>query len=86
MEYSDYISHTVAVGVVMMDEDGYDNMMVFHGTIAQHDEKLYLEYANEEPFEMSEKWLAKLKPVDKSMSKEFQGSKYCLIIASVTKP
>lgn len=82
----DYIGETVAVGMLMMDAEGYDAMHVIHGTIAKRNGMLCLESEGHEPFEMSDKWLEKLKPVQESMGPEFQGSSYCLIIGSLQKP
>lgn len=82
----DYIGETVAVGMVMMDDEGYDAMRVIHGTIQKHDNMLCMVSEGHEPFEMSPKWLEKLKLVQESMGPEFQGSKYCLIIGSLQKP
>ncbi len=81
-----FIDQTLAVGIVMMDKEGYDEMAVIHGTIRQRENGLFLESEGQEPFEMSEKWLEKLKPTEEAMGPRFQGSKYCLIIASLTKP
>ena len=78
----DYINKTVAVGVVMMDSNGYDEMVVFNGKIKDNNGKLVLHIPNETPMEMSDKWLEKLKEVDNSMPEKFQNSQYCLIIAS----
>ncbi len=80
-----YINETVAVGIVMINKDGYDEMMVLHGIIKEDQNRLIFDSEGHEPFEMSDKWLEKLKPVEESMGEQFQGSKYCLIIASLTK-
>ena len=44
-----------------------------------------MESKDEAPFEMSNGWLEKIKPTGETMGKEFQGAKYCLIIASLQK-
>jgi hypothetical protein len=79
-----YEGKTVAVGVVMMDKDGYDEMVVFNGVISKNNKGLILEIPNEPPMEMSKSWLEKLKPVESSMGEKFQKSEYCLIIASTS--
>jgi hypothetical protein len=78
---NDYINETVAVGIMMINSEGYDEMAVFHGVIKENGSGLLLETDGQEPMEMSNKWLEKLKPVEESMDEQFQGSKYCLIIA-----
>ena len=81
-----YIDESLAIGIVMMDKDGNDEMAVIHGIIRQRSSGLFFESPEQDPFEMSEKWLAKLKPTSIEMGPLFQGSSFCLIIASVTKP
>ena len=80
-----YIDQSVAVGIVMIDSEGYDAMEVIHGTIRKGEMGLHLEVEGETPMEMSEKWLEKLKPVEESMGEEFAGAKYCLIVANLGK-
>ncbi len=80
-----YIGDSVAVGMLMMNKDGFDEMAVFHGIINEKNGSIFLEVPNDEPMEMSEKWLTKLKPVEKSMGERFQGAKYCLVIGSTAK-
>lgn len=81
-----FVDQSLAVGIVMMDEEGYDEMAVIHGMIRSRESGLFFESEGQEPFEMSQKWLEKLKPTEESMGPQFHGSKYCLIIASITKP
>lgn len=81
-----YLNDTVAVGLVMINKEGHDEMVVFHGVIQKNTSGLFLDIKDQAPMEMSEKWLAKLKPVEASMGERFQGAKHCLIIASVSKP
>ena len=80
-----YIGSKVAVGIVMIDSEGYDAMQVIHGVIKRGDFGLHLAVKGESPMEMSEKWLAKLKPVEESLGEEFAGAEYCLIIANLAK-
>ena len=80
-----YVGDTVAVGVVMMNREGFDEMVVFQGTIQETSGSLFLDIPHEEPMKMSQKWLEKLKPVEESMGKEFQGAKHCLVIGALTK-
>lgn len=81
-----YVDDTVSVGVMMMNAEGFDEMAVFHGVIRHHKTRgLYLDIPNEAPMEMSEKWLAKLKPVTPELDERFHGADHCLVIASVSK-
>lgn len=80
-----YIDESVAVGMMMMNAEGHDEIMVLHGFIRFRDGKHFFEAEDNEPFEMVESWLSKLKPVEESMGPEWQKSKYCMIIASVKK-
>lgn len=81
-----YENESLAIGMMMMNKDGYDEMMVLHGIIRRRDNGLFWESPGEAPFEMSEAWLSKIKPVEPSLGPEFQASKYCLVIASLKKP
>ncbi len=86
IEITNYADRSLAVGMVMMDEEGYDEMAVFHGVIRERNSQLFFESANQAPFEMSTKWLEKIKPTSPEMGTEFHGADFCLIIASITKP
>lgn len=77
-----YINETVAIGIVMPDSEGNDTMQVMHGIIKDEQGKLFFESQGHEPFEMSQGWLEKLKPVVGDMGSQFQGAKYCLILAA----
>lgn len=78
-----YINESLAVGIMMMNKEGYDEMMVLQGIIRERGNALFFESPGEEPFEMSKVWLEKIKPVVPSLGPEFQGAKYCLVIASL---
>ena len=80
-----YIGESVAIGMMMMNNEGFDEMVVMKGTIDHHDDGLAFMSKGQEPFEMVENWLTRLKPVEESMGKEFQGAKYCLIIGSLAQ-
>lgn len=82
----DYVNESLAVGIVMMNSEGYDEMMVLHGLVKERKGTLFFEAPGEEPFEMSKAWLKNIKPVEPSLGQEFQDSKYCLVLASLTKP
>lgn len=82
----DYVNETLAVGIMIMNKEGYDEMMVLHGVIRECDHTYFFDSPGEAPFEMSKAWLEKIKPVEPSLGPEFQGSKYCLVIASLQKP
>lgn len=82
----DYINERVAVGMLMMNDEGYDEMGVIQGTILKNENGYYLDSEGHEPFEMSENWLSRLTPVEESLGPKFQGAKYCLIIGSLQKP
>lgn len=80
-----YINESLAVGIMMMNAEGYDEMMVLHGIIKDNNGTLYFDSPGEEPFEMSPVWLDRIKPVEPSLGPEFQGSKYCMVLASLSK-
>lgn len=82
----EYVGETLAVGMVMMNKEGYDEMMVMHGIIQCVDGTYFFDTPGETPFQMTLTWLEKMKPVVPEMGPEFQGSKYCLIIGSLKKP
>ena len=81
----DYVGESLAIGILTMDSEGYDQMMVMHGTIEERASKLYFEAENSESFEMSENWLKRLKPVESSMDSRFHGAKHALIVGTVSK-
>ncbi len=78
----EYTGKKIAVGMMMMNAEGFDEMMVMQGIIEQRDGQNYFVAPNEEPFEMRESWLAKLKPVEPSLPEQFQGAEYCMVIGS----
>ena len=84
-----YLGDRVAVGMMLVDDNGNDTMEVIHGTIRAYENpgefRYYLDVENETPMEMSEKWLEKLKPVEASLGEKFAGAKHCLIIANLQK-
>jgi len=80
-----YIGESVAIGMMMINSEGYDEMVVMKGTIEKHNDGFAFTAPGQEPFEMVENWLTRLKPVEESMGKEFQGAKYCLIIGSLSQ-
>lgn len=79
-----YVNETVAIGIVMPGADGNDEMQVMQGVIKKDGEKLFFESKGHEPFEMADGWLEKLKPVAENMGPEFQGAKYCLVLAAAS--
>ncbi len=81
-----YIGESVAIGMMMMNSDGYDEMVVMKGTIENYNDGFAFISKGQDPFEMIPNWLTRLKLVDKSMGKEFEGAKYCLIIGSLSQP
>ncbi len=78
-----FVGDSVAVGVLMMNSEGYDEMAIFHGIITHNSTGYFLECPNQEPMEMTDKWLGKLTEVDPEMDERFQGAKWCLIIGSL---
>ncbi len=82
----DYVGESIAIGMMMMNSEGYDEMVVMHGTIENYNDGVAFISKGQEPFEMIPNWLTRLKLVEKSMGKEFAGAKYCLIIGSLTQP
>lgn len=77
-----YVNEKVAIGIVMSDKDGNDEMQVMQGIIVDDNSKLFFKSEGHEPFEMADGWLEKLKPVVETMGTEFQGAKYCLVLAA----
>lgn len=79
----DYLDKKIAIGIMGMDKDGYDQIMVLQGKLSRENGGLEFIAQGHEPFEMSENWLKRLKPVEESMGKEFEGADYCLIVGKI---